>query len=132
MHVAGFAPNSLGEHLTKASTLRETLTDELIRMVVGRHLKPSPICPRCGVSLNMQDVDKLYSGAAVICRDCGKKHRLSTGTVLENVHHDLRDIMIVAILHRCGKKPKEIQTETGLPEDTVKRYLDLRLGASRA
>jgi hypothetical protein len=129
MYSAEFAPNSLGEYLSRWSTLRDCFSLEWCRFAVGRHLKPSPICPGCGVSLGHLDVDRLYSGASVVCRDCGKKHRMTTGTVLEGVHADMRDILLIAAMTAWEEPVSDIVKVTGLSDDTIRRIQRLRLGA---
>jgi len=129
MYSAEFAPNSLGEYLSRWSTLRDSFSPDLCRLVVGRHLKPCPICPGCGVSLSQQEIDRLYSGTSVVCRGCGKKHRMTTGTVLEGVHADMRDILLIAAMTACEEPVSDIVKVTGLSDDTIRRIQRLRLGA---
>ena len=125
---AVFAPGSLGERLGRWETLRESMSDDAARLVVARHIQPSPVCPGCRVSLNDQERDRLYAGRSVVCRHCRKKHRLTTGTVLEGIHADIRDIVIVAVMHAYKEPVSAIQSVTGLSDDTIRRMIRTRLG----
>lgn len=129
MTSAGFEPHSLGEYLAQWSSLRDSFSPDLCRLVIGRHIKPSPICPGCGVSLTNQEIDRLYDGKRLACRECGKSHKLYSGTVLEGVHAEPREIVLIAAMSAFGEPVKHIHQITGLSDDTIRRIQRLRLGA---
>jgi transposase-like protein len=129
MQQSHFEPNSLGEKLVQWSSLRDSFSPDLCRLVIGRYLKNQPVCPGCKVSLTDQEVDRLYADKRMICRHCGKGHSLYSGTVLEGVHADPRQIVLIAAMTVCDEPMKNIEQVTGLSDDTIRRIQRLRLGA---
>lgn len=108
--------------------MRATVNEDDAREVVARLLKPMPTCPGCKVSLTDQERDRLYYGKSIICRHCGKKHKLTTGTVFEGMHADYRDVVLTAAMHNNGVKTADVALVTGLSDDTIRRMINNRLG----
>lgn len=125
-----FETGSIGHHISQWQVVRECISEDGARLMIGRHLKPAPICPGCAVSLDDQDRDRLYAGRSVVCRHCGKKHRLTTGTVLEGIHADYRDVVIICLMHHHGAALSLMETITGLSDDTIRRMIRHRLGVA--
>lgn len=125
-----FEPSSIGHVLSSWQSVRECMTEDAARLVVAQIIKPSPICPGCAVSLDDQERQRLYGGRSVVCRHCGKKYRLTTGTVLEGIHADFRDVVMICVMHRHGAALVDIETVTGLSDDTIRRMIKFRLGVA--
>lgn len=123
-----FDIGSIGHALSQWQAVRGCISEDAARLMIGRYLKPSPICPGCAVSLNDQERDRLYAGRSVICRYCGRKHRLTTGTVLEGAHADYRDVIMICLMHHHGAALATMEAVTGLSDDTIRRMIKHRLG----
>ena len=123
-----FAAGSIGYSLSSWGVLRTTINEEDARLAVARLLKPVPICPGCQVSLSDQERDRLYAGRSIVCRSCGRKHQLTTGTVFEGMHATYRDVVLVSAMHNNRVKIDDIALVTGLSDDTIRRLINNRLG----
>jgi len=123
-----FEIGSIGQQLSQWCSVRESMTEDAARLVVAGAIKPCPICPGCKVSLDDQERQRLYAGRSIVCRHCGKKHRLTTGTVLEGIHADFRDVVMICVMHRHGTPLVIMEAVTGLSDDTIRRMIKHRLG----
>jgi hypothetical protein len=104
----------------------ELLDESACRLMIAKILKPSPICPNheCRVSLTDSERDRLYAGKTLICTGCGVKHSLRSGTNINGVHCDYRDIVLVTVMRYWRVPVDAIATATHISSATVRRLVE--------
>lgn len=115
--------DSLAEEITRQFD-RDQLDESACRILIARILKPSPICPRCKISLTDQERDRLYAGKSLICTSCNTKHSLRSGTHINGIHCDYRDIVLVAAMRHWGASVDAISRAAHISSATVRRLVD--------
>jgi transposase-like protein len=103
---------------------RDQMDEAVCRETIARLIKPAPVCPRCHVSLTDPDRDRLYAGKNLICPSCGVKHSLRSGTNLNGIHCDYRDIVLVAAMCFWGAPIDSISKAAHISGATVRRLAE--------
>lgn len=102
---------------------RAHLDETECRLLIARILKPSPICPKCQVSLSDPERARLYAGKNLIC-SCGTKHSLRSGTHINGIHCDYREIVLVAAMNHWNVPVDAISRATHISTSTVRRLVE--------
>ena len=103
---------------------RDYLDESACRLMIARIIKPSPICPKCKVSVSDPERDRLYAGKSLRCSSCGFKHNLRSGTHLVGIHCEYRDIVLVATMRHWGAKIDAIARAVHISTESVRRLSD--------
>lgn len=100
------------------------LNEETCRRALAELVRPEMTCPCCRVSLDLAECERLYSGRDIICKDCGRRHNLFSGTILCGLHISPSAIVTACLLRRFGARFADISRITGASESTISRLLD--------
>jgi len=103
---------------------RDQMDEAACRFMIARILKPAPICPNCKISLSDLERERLYNGKTLICNSCGVKHSLRSGTHINGIHCDYRDIVLVAIMRYWGAPISSISKATNISTATIRRLTE--------
>lgn len=97
------------------------LSEDACRRYLLPIVRPVMVCPGCQVSYSASQSERVLSGHAVICAECGRKAFPRTGTILEGVHCGFREVLLVAVMLHWQVKIGDIATTTGISTHTVRR-----------
>ena len=102
----------------------DLLDESACREFCLRLLHPSgPRCPRCGVCLTGVRVETFRAGGRVECQSCGRWYTARTGTPLQGIKANWRQLVLLCAMHGRGCRPSDISPVCRISEDTVRRYL---------
>lgn len=104
------------------------LNDDTCRRELAGLVRPDMICPACKVSIAIDDRERLYAGRDLICKECGRRQNVFSGTIFCGLHLSPSAIVTACLLRRYNAKLAEIARITGASESTISRLLD-RLSA---
>lgn len=98
---------------------------EAARWMVGR-LHPSGVwCPACSASIvDEKRFARFFAMKQVRCPSCGKKFTATTGTFIEGVKLEAREIILLAVLLALDVSPARIASVLRIHIDTVRNWRD--------
>ena len=87
-----------------------------------RRLHPAgAACPKCGVAVTGQRAETWRADGRLRCRDCGKWFDNRTGTPLDTIRADWKQLTVIASMVPAGMRPIVVGRICRISDDTVRR-----------